>query len=231
MLRASLRILLSALFSIGTVSCGLISSDVTSIEVGLPSENFNVDTADWHVVANTTVPTVSCDQNCASISDQFCSPGICSVDCNQTTNNCEGIVDIVLINDFDLATESPEYAQFASHSAISATLDDVWFQIGENTLDVATPELDVFVGPMSATGPSDSGVVAVGSLPSVPAGATGKFELQISSSGRAALTQFIDDYKTPFRIIVAGTEVLNAGDPVPQGRIVGTVQATAHVSL
>jgi hypothetical protein len=220
-----------SLAAIALVGCGLVSSNITQVQVGIPAHSFSVDTADWHVNASQTVPTVPCSAACDQISSMFCSPGVCAVDCNDSTSNCEGIVDITLVNDFNLAQESPEYAQFASASSIKVGVDDVWFQISENSLSVATPPLNIYVGPMSASKPTDAGVALVGTLPSLAVGQTGKAELQFAAGGKDALGNFMNDYKTPFRIIVDGEYLLEAGDRVPTGRLAGTVQATAHVGL
>ena len=41
----------------------------------------------------------------------------------------------------------------------------------------------------------------------------------------------MDNFKTPFRVIVGGNVMVNGGQPTPAGKLVGAVQADAHASL
>jgi hypothetical protein len=207
--------------------CGLLSSDLTNFNLSFPKKDFRVDSADWHVNGSGSVPTVPCAAGCSNAS-AFCGGG-CSVDCQQSSQTCQAHVTFALINDYNLATEAPEFQAIADHKVVSVTVDGVYFDITENTLTVATPPLSIYLGPMTATGPGDAELV--GTIASVASHQTGQVTIDFAANGRAVMKKYMDDFHTPFRTIIAGEETLHAGDPIPSGRLVGSVLATAHAGI
>jgi hypothetical protein len=224
---------LAALVGLGlaAASCGLIDSSVTNFKLRFPPQDFQIDTADWHLTASTTVPQLSCSVGCESAAATFCSGGACRSTCDAGTQSCQATVPIALRNDIDLATEAPGFQDLADQPVISVTIDDVYFDIRENTLNVATPTLYVYFGPATATAPTDSGVEVVGIIDPVNPGFTGRAAVRFEGTGRQVMKRYMDDFHTPFRVFVSGEITVRAGQPTPQGRLVGSVQAEAHAGI
>jgi len=216
--------------ALALAACGLVS-DATTVKLHLPAKDFAVDTADWHLTTTAqTVPSIPCSVNCTNSAAQLCS-GSCSADCEQATNSCEAEVPVTLKNDYNLATDAPEYGTIASYSFISVTVDDIFFDITSNTLNLDTPQLTVVIGPQTINGANDSGAQIIGTIPVVHAGQTGRVDVIFAPNGRAVLKQFMDDFHTPFRVLVTGTETVHGGQSTPAGKLTGSVQADAHASL
>jgi hypothetical protein len=213
------------------LGCGLISDDVARFDLRFPAKAFRVDTADWQVVGVDRVPTVACSQGCVESREALCGGSTCTVDCDGATSTCQLHVNVSLYNNFDLAAEAPEYQRLADQPFLSVTIDEVFFQIDENTLNLPTPPLAVYMGPQSITGPQDTGAQLVGTIAALPPGMTGRVDIAFDAAGRAAMKRYLDDFHTPFRVLVHGQVTVRGGDPRPAGRLVGAVQAHAHVGL
>ena len=216
-------------------ACGLIDTNVTLFKLHLPPKDFRVDAADWGVASAETVPAVSCSGTCQSPAmlcpgDSCLCPGdSCTLTC--VGGVCAANVQISLSNDYDLANEASGYSAIADQSVVSVVVDDIFFDITMNTLNIDTPALTVVIGPQSITRVGDTGAEIVGSIPPVRAGQIGRVDVVLSDSGQATLKRFMDDFRTPFRVIVSGTITVHGGDTTPTGKLVGDVQADAHVSL
>src|SRR5215468_10541927 len=218
---------LFGLAALATAACGLLSSDITLVKLHLPAKSFSIDTADWRLPPATTVPMVPCSAGCGSL----CSGGACTGTCNQASGSCEADVPVSLKNDYNLATEAPDYQAFASLSVVSVTVDDIYFDISSNTLNVDTPALEVVMGPQTVNSASDPAAELVGTIPAVHAGQTGRVYLVFAPNGQAVLKKYMDNFKTPFRVLVGGDVIVTGGQQTPAGKLVGAVQADAHASL
>jgi hypothetical protein len=223
----SLR-LLCLLTVVGAASCTLIDPDITNFELGFPSHDFRLSSDDWDVPTGT-VPPVSCNVGCENVESQFCSGDACSVDCDGT--NCEGHASVSLLNTYNLATEAPEYRQIADQPIVEVSVDDIWFDITENTMNVATPDLNIYMAPVTVMNGSDPEAKLVGKINSIPAGFTGRGEVEFLPGGRENLASYMNDFHTPFNVIVSGTIDVSANESFPMGQIVGSVQAKAHAGL
>jgi hypothetical protein len=209
-------------------ACGLVSTDITLFRLHLPPKDFSVDTSDWGLSTSGPVPVVSCTATCPA-NAAICSGGECTLICE--TGNCAALVDVSLSNDYDLANEASGYADIADQSVVSVVVDDIFFDIRMNTLTVDTPELTVVIGPQTITNINSSGALIIGTIPVIPAGHTGRVDVVFISGGQATLKRFLDDFRTPFRVLVVGKITVHGGDTTPTGKLVGDVQADAHVSL
>jgi hypothetical protein len=218
-------------FALVLAACGLIDEDVTRINLSFPRHDFRIDSGDWRFVGST-LPSLACSIDCAQTAAQFCGTGgPCSASCDEATQTCQVTVTVTLINDFNLATEAPAYQRLDDQTLISVSIDDVFFDISENTLTAATPPLEVYMGPPAVSSPADVDAQLIGTIDPVAARATGQAMITFEGNGRESMSSFMNDFTTPFRVIVNGQVTLHAGDPIPMGRLVGSVQANAHVSL
>jgi hypothetical protein len=220
-----------ALAALALAACGLISSDVTQLKLHMPAKDFSVDTAKWNIPPGAAVPIIPCGGSCAAAGAALCDGGGCSAQCNDATGQCEGHEKVAIQNDYNLAQEAPEFQSLADQSVLSVAVDAIYFDIGTNTLNVDTPEMQVVFGPQSITAASDPGAELVGTIPVLKAGTTGRVNVVFAPQGQAVMKKYFDNFKTPFRVLVVGEFVMRGGQPIPAGKLVGAVQGDAHVSL
>jgi hypothetical protein len=214
--------------ALAVAGCGLIGNDVTTVTVSLPARDFRIDSADWRLPAGN-VPDFPCATDCTAFQDAVCTQQNCTAEC-ASDQHCVAKVPVSLKNDFDLSKDSPSYQQVANLPVVEVQLQSVTFNITENTLNIDTPELLVYFGPTSITSPSDAAAELVGTIPSVPQGFMGVLPVAFSAAGQAVVKKYMDDYRTPFRVLVYSVVVVRSG-PTPSGRLVGQVTATATVGL
>src|SRR5262249_17969187 len=146
------------------------------------------------------------DPNCSA--SMYCPGGSCTTDCEAGTHQCQAHVPASLTNDYDLSKDASEYAQFASLGIVNVGIDAVYFNITQNTLTVTTPQLSVYAGPQTIHAPTDPGAQLIGTIPSVQRGQTGRVNVVFSGNGQATIKMFMDNFKTPFRVLVAGDIVV-----------------------
>lgn len=226
------RAFVLAALVVSSTGCGLISSDVGDFDLTLPEKKFTVDTAQWMLTTDSTFPTVPCagmESVCSAAVMQACGDEACFGSCDGT--NCKAVVVVGLWTGVNLLDEKPELQTINDQPLIDVTIDDITYDVTENTLNVDTPEMVLYVAPISAMDPGNPSARPVGTIASVPAGAEVSGQVNLTPQGRADLREFMNDFRTPFNIIV-GTEVeINAGDPVPDGKLTAVVNVSAHAGL
>jgi hypothetical protein len=133
----------------------------------------------------------------------------------------------------DLLREKPELQSINEEPVIKVTIDRVTYEVTSNTLNVATPEIGVYVGPMSVMDPKDPLAKKIGIIPMVSAGMTTPQpqKMMFTADGRANLTATMGNFKTPFNVIVGSTLSMTAGQPIPQGRLDAVIKIRAHAGL
>jgi len=218
-----------------STGCGLISSDVTNFDLTLPDKNFSIDTAGWQIDAaqaqtllNTPcggAPTV-----CNTAAQQACDMN-CSGMCN-ASQRCELQLDVSLYQAVNLLAEKPELKSINDQPVIKVTIDSVTYDVRTNTLNVATPELKLFVAPMSVMDPKSAEAIEIGTIPPVEAGATATQQMiQFTAEGRARLISVMSTFKTPFNVIVGSTLTVTAGQQVPSGKLDAVLHIRAHAGI
>jgi hypothetical protein len=221
-----------ALLVAPSLSCGLIDPDVTEFNLRLPEKPFNVDTADWNLnVMGSSVPTLDCPPiDCALAETQFCSMGACEVACDANLH-CAAAVSISVFNEFNLEMESPELTKIDAQAVISVTVEQIAFRIETNTLNVATPPLEVHLAPVGINDPNDPMAEAIGTIAAVQVGQVGAGMIELTPDGKTVMQTYMSNWRTPFHVIVSGDVTISAGTPVPQGALAGVVTVTAHAGL
>jgi hypothetical protein len=229
----SYRICIGALLLSG---CGLISSDVTNFDLTLPEKSFSVDASGWQVnqqAADAFLMT-SCASSpniCTSAASNAC-PMDCTGECSTTTNMCVLHLDIGVYQMIDLVTEKPELKSINDEPVIKVTIDSLTYRIPQNTLNVDTPQMNVYVAPMSVMDPNDPMAKQVGTIAAVAAGQTvGMADMAYTTGGKQNLIDVMSTYKTPFNVIVGSDLEIQQGDPVPTGKLDAVVQIRAHAGL
>ena len=215
--------------ALAVAGCGLIGNDVTTVTVSLPARDFRIDSADWQLPIEPIIPEFPCSTDCTALAEQICTEQNCTTECADM--RCVAKIPVSLKNDIDLSKDSPSYQQVASLPAVEVQLQSVTFNITENSLNLDTPQLSVYFGPTSITSSSDAAAELVGTIPPIPAGQGGVRQVMLSANGQAVVKKYMDDYRTPFRVLVVAFIVVHGGQDSPSGRLVGQVIATATVGL
>ncbi|MDQ3364071.1 MAG: hypothetical protein M3680_01390 [Myxococcota bacterium] len=214
--------------------CGLISSDVTNFNLDLPEKKFSIDSAGWDIdpqqadaYLNTTC---SSSPQCNTAAELACEMD-CSGMCN-ANSRCELYMEIGLHQGVNLVMEKPELQSINDEPVIKVTIDAVTYAITQNTLNVETPELAVYVAPMSIMDPKDAMARKIGTIPAIaPGTTTTEQQLRFTPDGKAALVAVMNNYKTPFNVIVGSTLMVQAGQPVPAGKLDAIISIRAHAGL
>src|SRR5262245_48439418 len=131
----------SGLVAAVVCACGLVSSDVDDFKLRMPPQPFRLDSSDWSLPADTDYPQVACTaggDEC-SAAELACGDDECQIDCD--AGSCRARVRIGLRGQFDLAEDGPGYQALDGKTGVAITIDEIYFEIAENTLNVATPEL------------------------------------------------------------------------------------------
>ena len=214
--------------------CGLVDSDVTDIDVSLPERELTVDTADWQLSGSERLQEVDCSEDesvCQAGLGELCgSEDVCSGVCG-SSHSCEISVRVALWHTFDLGAERPELQQIEGQPLVEVRIERVYYTVGENSLDVDSPPLTVFVAPEGVMSPDAADAQLVGTIPAVPAGtAIEEADVELTDEGKDRLATRMKDYDTPFNLIVGSELRLEAGDSLPHGRMVTVIKATAVAS-
>lgn len=219
--------------------CGLISSDVTNFDLMLPDKKFTIDASGWQVDANKTpfnngtlasVPCSSTSTTCSNVA-QACSSG-CTGTCDPATSSCALSLDVSRPLKVDLLTEQPDLKTINDQPVIKVSIDSVTYAVTSNSLNVDTPEINVYVAPISALKPTDPDAKLIGSIPVIPKMTTSDFQaLMFTPTGKADLISFMSTFKTPFNVLVASSLVVRAGQMLPMGKLDAVVRIRGHAGL
>jgi hypothetical protein len=226
---------MGALIALLVSGCGLISSDVTNFNLDLPDKKFSIDTMSWNVDeqrADAALNTpCSGTPQCMTAAEE-----VCAMDCSGTCNpqqRCTINLDVGLHTSINLLMEKPELQQINDKAVIEVEVDDLLYMVEQNTLNVATPEIGVYVAPMSVMDPTDPQAKKIGTIPMVDAmmSMTAAQKMTFTSDGRASLKTAMGNFKTPFNVIVGSTLTIAAGQPLPTGRLDAVIRIRAHAGL
>jgi hypothetical protein len=224
----------AALLLVLAGGCGLISSDVTNFNLDLPEKKFSVDTASWNVDQQMAMAVLNTSCSMSSQCMQA-AEAACAMDCSGTCNmqsRCSINLDVGLHTSVNLLMEKPELQSINDKSVIDVTIDDLTYVVEANTLNVPTPEMKIYVAPVTVMDPKDPMAKQIGTIPAVEAGmTTPSAKMMFTAMGRENLTATMGNFKTPFNIIVGSTLTMSSGMPVPTGRLDATIKVRAHAGL
>jgi hypothetical protein len=159
---------------------------------------------------------------------------VCMMDCSGTCNaamRCAINLDVGLHAGVNLVMEKPELQQLNDRPVIEVSIDSVTYDIAMNTLNVPTPEIGVYVAPMSVMDPTDPEAKRIGTIAPVPAGTTTSAPMAFTADGRQQLVAVMNNFKTPFNVIVGSTLTMTASTPIPTGRLDAVVHIRAHAGI
>ncbi|TMQ07206.1 MAG: hypothetical protein E6J90_13085 [Deltaproteobacteria bacterium] len=218
--------------------CGLVSSDVTNFDLTLPEKKFTIDASGWDVQQTDAdkFTAISCGSNpsvCSSAVSQACTSG-CSGTCNTTKSTCDLSLDVALSQPVNLMMDKPELKSINDEPVIKVTIDSVTYDVASNSLNVATPVINVYVGATTVLKPNDPANpgTLIGTIPPIPAGQTTTGQtLMFTPTGKAELIKFMSSFKTPFNVLVGSSLLITAGQPVPTGKLEAVVHIKGHAGV
>jgi len=231
-----LRLLLGLGALAAVTSCGLISSDVADFNLDLPDKNFSIDASSWQVndtqarallgMSCASAPTV-----CSSAAQVACAMN-CSGTCSTQTQKCELKLAVSLYQPINLLSEKPELKSINDQPVIKVTIDSVTYDVPVNTLNVATPELGVYVAPISIMSPNDPQATKIGTIPALEPGVTvEKQSIMFTPEGKSKLISMMSTFKTPFNVVVGSSLVVSEGTPFPMGKLDAVLRIRGHAGL
>ncbi|HEY0253995.1 MAG TPA: hypothetical protein VGC41_20840 [Kofleriaceae bacterium] len=228
-------------FAFGVIAlsgCGLISSNVTSYDLDLPAKSFSVDTNGWQVsqASADAVLAKSCAMTptvCSVAVTSACPTNNCTGECDAADHTCNLGLEIAVHQTIDLLSEKPELKSIdGATSLLQVTVTSVTYEVTGNTLDIATPELAVYIAPMAVMDPHDAGAQQIGTIAIVPASTIEpSTEMKWVDGGQDVLSETLASFKNPFNVIVGGTLTLHSGYAVPMGKLDANVHIKATASL
>ncbi len=215
--------------------CGLVSSDITDFDLFIKDKQFTVDTEQWELSDVPAYTMIDCSQSagiCAAAAEQACAEGQCFGRCDVATDTCELQVVVALWQMVDVKTENSELNTIDDQPVIDVTIDAIDYEVNENTLTIDTPEFTVYVAPSTIMSPGDPEAEAIGTIPGISSRTMiGLTSIELTDDGKATLKTYMDDFMTPFNIIVGAELIVGMGDPVPSGSMTANVQVRAHAGL
>jgi hypothetical protein len=205
------------------------SRDVFDVEVDLKTQTYRADFGS----ATGTIPVVACDP---------ANPGICSdgsvvevntsatgmpVDvqispaCDATMARCLVQANARVAYPVEVLQDDAFASAVASRTVTLVRVADVAYAVPANSLTFEVPQIDIYVGPAGSTQETDPGVVAVGSTPALPAGATlteGHITVDDASPARSTIEDNIRNQR-PLVFLVVLSSRLVAGSAIPAGTL------------
>jgi hypothetical protein len=229
------RFALAGIAALAFAGCGLIDPDIADFDLSLPEKEIVVDTSQWQLTADATLPAVDCSMMagvCSLGITELCgAEGVCFGSCN-SDQVCDVKVLVNLWHPFDLAKEKPELQEIEGKPLVSISINKIAYKVSENTMNIDSPEMTVYVAPGSVMSPGDPQAEAIGTIPPVTAGTTiEEQDVVLTENGREILSGYMKQYSVPFNVIV-GTDVdISPGDMVPTGKLSAVVIVSAVAGI
>ena len=223
--------------------CGLIDSDVTNFDLTLPDKQFSVDASGWQVnqMAADTFLDMSCagaPNICSSAATQAC-PMNCTGRCGRRRASASFELNVSAYKCIDLVTEKPELKQINDEPVIKVTIDSVRYSVTDpNTLNVATPEMGVYVAPITVMDPKDPMAKQIGTIIAVGSGGCHRRGARHGVHARTAAQILIDTMSTYKNRSTSSSAPRRerpdrdqVGQMVPTGKLDAVIQIKAHAGL
>jgi hypothetical protein len=228
------RWILQAVMVVALCGCGIIDPNITRFELRLPERMFTMDTDQWQLSSSGAVfPEIACGADptfCETEVQSLCGSDQCTGTC--VAGSCQMTVQVTLWRMVDLYEENPELKTINEQPLVDVEIESVHYEVTENTLNIDTPALTLYMAPASVMDPSDSAAREVGVIPVIAAGSPqGKADVMVSAAQEQALETFMRDYQTPFNLIISADITVEAGDPIPMGRLTADVGVDASAGI
>lgn len=200
-----------------------------------------------------TLPTVACTPGampdpCAQAGAQL-PPDSATVSCDGAQKSCVATVELRLPQTIDLRNAQTPLPDDATRFGIDAVAIDHVAYWGANSLNVATPPVDLYVAAEAAKDETDPSAVKLGSVAPIPASSgrcgdpadtedpaakSGQMvcDMPLTDAGQKALAGFVKNFRSePFKLIVRATITAKGGDPIPEGSLDLFVRPSVTLSI
>ena len=229
----ALGTLAAAALGVGAAGCGLISSNIFDITIGLSSQTYGHDFG----TTSGKVPKIACPATpdpCGALAGQV--PGASNGRCDEALKVCAADVSVVLPSTVNLSMDSSFASSVGSKAVRFVHTIDLAYGVNMNSTTFDIPPLQLYIGPSGAKQPTDQGVVALGTLQAIPRGTlipAGSQHVTILE-GTAAHDKFayyVQNPMVPFVLMVATKTTVRGDDPIPAGKIQLVIKPSITVGL
>ena len=184
---------------------GPLSFEVSTAELGLPME----------LRMGSTIASLPCSGMAACPAGDpvslTCASGVCDPDAVDVTTTIAVIDFNELIPD--------DFRDILSH-VDRYDIEEITYEIEQNTLTVNLPEVELHWGPEGAIAVDPAmGVHRLTRMPATEAGRTGSGMLALEAAGEAALSDHLVDISQQVRFFARTRVDLAPGGPYPQGSL------------
>jgi hypothetical protein len=214
---------LSSMFLLALTGCGLLDANIFDTEIRLQRQDYNQDFGK----AMGVIPTVMCSMAsdpCQVISNQLSGNAALRAACDPAVKSCyvEGSVNLTYpVN----LSQDPAFQSSVGQRAVQFVRSiEVGYSM-TNTLTVALPEVEIYVGPQDAANKSNPKVTLIGKVGPFKAGqsisdnAPMRLVIPDGSAARTQLEGYIKNPKVPFVFLISTTPRADAGQPLPAGTL------------
>jgi hypothetical protein len=248
-LRKQLCVAAAALVAAG---CNLVDSHGVHVGYSFDPQHFTENLGD--PTTAQTVPQVACT---SGASPDQCTQAATTANIPMTqaqvtcqSGTCGATAAVLLPQKIDLRNAMTSLPSEAVQFGIdSVTIDKIEYWVASNTLNLATPPVDLWVAPDTAKDINDPAAVKLGTVAPLPAksstcadpmdtqGDTAAMghavcDVPLTDAGTMALQQYIKNYmKAPFQIFVHATLTAPGGSPMPAGMLDLYVRPSVTLSI
>jgi hypothetical protein len=235
--------------------CGLAVAlsgcDALKYDYAFDARSFNQSIGDDKSMAK--LPMVACTPGnspdpCAAVASQL-PPGSGTIACDAGLKQCVATTEISLVQPVDLSkAQTPLPDAVLQFGINKVEIEQIAYWMTNNTLNVTTPQVNLYVAAQSAKDIHDPTAVALGSVAPLPAksqacadpvdpkgdaAAAGQrvCDVPLTEAGKTALAGLAKNYKTPFNLIIDATLMAKGGEPLPAGSLGLTVRPTIAIYI
>jgi hypothetical protein len=205
-------------------ACGALDR-LTTLTFQLPSRSFSVSTGDsqWR---SAPQGFSSSPINCASPDDCCLRPDGLAISCTQypftcVTGACAIEFPVEVVTRVELAS-AKELEQARGQVPAELTLALIDYKV-DSGLNVALPELTLYVAPADVASGSDMRAYRLGVVPTTNAGLHASGIIALTQEARQAFAMLARDIRTPFNLIASTKIRIVSGGVTPTGQVDLTV--------
>ncbi len=216
-LKAGLALLVLSLLACG---CGLLE-DMVSFTIETNWRYVTMDTARLGVSLPggvTVIPSLSCSQDSQCGAQFKCNSGSgfsCMARC--LSGKCGIVATFEQGSTADISQEIT--GQTTATVIDKVSVSQVKYKATENSLNFTTPQIEVLVGPASATSASASNVKRFARMPKIDKGQLKSGDMELYGEGAQEMERRVKDYRNPFKFFTKTTLTFVSGNALPKGKI------------
>ena len=234
--RLGLGILAAALVGGVAAGCGLISSNIFDITIGLSSQTYGHDFGN----NSGNAPSITCPVTpdpCPTLASQI--PGGSNGRCDTGTapSVCAADVTVVLPSTINLSMDASFASSIGSKAVRFVHTIDLAYSVSQNTTTFDIPAMQLYIGPSGATKPTDQGVVALGMfqplarMTTIPVSGAQHIIINEGTPAHEKFSYYVQNPMVPFVLMVVATKKVRGGEPIPGGKIQLVIKPSITVGL